>query len=147
MRCLAFIKQEDDIPITENIIQFLFSLYRFPVDDTIDLSQPIKFDGRTYHKYPNRVGFREKAQVNNKIEVRIKTKESDGLILLIHKPSTLQVTILTLQSFFIKIHKYIFWWIPLKNNRRVFCCRIESAEHVHIIPKHSFNLTLLCSSG
>ena len=71
--------------------KYVYTKYFFPVDETIDLSQPIKFDGRTYHKYPNRVGFREKAQVNNKIEVRLKTKESDGLILLIHKPSTLQV--------------------------------------------------------
>ncbi len=64
------------------------------VDTNIDLSQPIMFDGRTYHKYPNKIAFREKAQVNNKIEVRLKTKDTDGLLLLIHKPSTLQVSVL-----------------------------------------------------
>ncbi len=62
------------------------------MDDAPDKSQPISFDGRTYHRYPNKVTHREKAQVNNKLEVRLKTTESEGVILLIHKPSTLQVS-------------------------------------------------------
>jgi len=61
-----------------------------------ETDKPVKFDGQTFIRYPNKVVKKQPSQHSNAFQLRLRTSSSDGLVLLQHKSSTVDADYLAI---------------------------------------------------
>ncbi|CAL4063227.1 unnamed protein product [Meganyctiphanes norvegica] len=57
--------------------------------DENEVMRPVRFDGKTFFKFPNVVYNAQKSQINNQFELSFRATSSDGLLLWLNKGSSL----------------------------------------------------------
>uniref|UniRef100_A0A0P5B1H8 Agrin n=1 Tax=Daphnia magna TaxID=35525 RepID=A0A0P5B1H8_9CRUS len=58
--------------------------------DAAEITRPIKFDGKTFLKYPNQLKDVGKSQRSNRFELRFRTEAENGLVLWLSRGQSLQ---------------------------------------------------------